>query len=548
VSKVVVHYYPPPWTVDAPWGGHCPKPSGARRFIVVKMQVGPYNGRRLQWGDIVEAVSSIPSRIRSGYTGGVRDWNDRIRAGKRPRAEEPSVESAPSRTPKQARPSSYRSDRTMPFRARRGGPRVRRTGNAVGYRSGGAPPRGRRTVRRRYNGRRKKAKTSRRVKRRTRQVKYSATGSTKVSENGGIVAQTDVAYIGVYSSPVVQVVESVSRALYRALMKEAGIDFGSWTERHRFHGEVNEHFIHVERLAVTSTPATGATLPFSTFDVPFDNITTAQTHGEVADLFNVELWKVVEAGIPITLQEVQLIATNWDSHGTLDVKKRTIIAQLRPRHLKLHITCTNKLEIQNRTKAADVTATATEQANESMLNIANNPVTGYLYQCSGAGFGPKSDDYGRAEYALRSEPKYGVIRSSSIGGNTTVTVQQELYNYIKPPKPSFFQKTIGKKITLAPGAMTSTVAVYKKSMPLNDIFVKYLPTMQLFNTFIPDTTSYRYPYTFGQSKMFALERMLDSRDSSDNQLVNIGYEHNLSVSSVVTKVQQFIAPINDVVA
>lgn len=439
------------------------------------------------------------------------------------------------------RPAIRRRANPMAFRPRRVGGRARTA--AAGMGGGGSSVRRRRVSRRRPKGRR----STKKVKRKRRTLAGRTGTVKKVVENGGTVTQSDVAYIGVYSSPVVQVVESVVRALYRALLSEAGIDFSSWTERHRFHGFVSKTFIHFETQTITSTPPSGTLLPFSSTDVLFDNVAGNETHDQMCQKVILKMWEIVESGVPITLQEFQLFSTYLDSSEAFIVERRHILAELRPKQLKVSIVCSNKLEIQNRTKAADTGVAVADQINETALNVANNPVVGYLYTTKGSTFKPRADDYGRAEYALYAELKYGLIKSSALGGNVLVTVQEELFNYVKPPLPSFFQKATGKRITLAPGAMTQTTAVYKKTIPVNDLFAMYLPTMQIYNSFVPLSTSLTYPYMFGESKMFALERKLDSRDSSDNQLVNIGYEHTINIESRILKVKSFLAPLNEIV-
>jgi len=481
----------------------------------------------------------------------LREWNRR--AGEHERQ---NYQTPPRKRVRSNSLSPNTPVRSIPMRNVRGS--YRRTANermfgrsafstSAGRRRGG-PPRGRIPMRRRRSqaprkGRRYKKK---RYGRRTT-LSYGGRGSTKVVENGGLVTQSDTAYIGVYSSPVVQVIESVTRAIYRALMKESGMDFSSWTERTLFSSVgYAPHFILIQYRKLNSIPVAPAVLSSDAIFFQFD--TDEQTHQEAANLINLEIWKVVESGIPITLSDIQFGSLNWDTTGEIDVNRRTLLAQLRPKQLKLTLTCSNKLEIQNRTKAAD---TVSEQVNESALNIANNPVTGYLYTTNSSAFKPKADDGYRAEVRFYSDTEYGLIRNATLGfndtGAVTPTIVGDLQNYIKPPKPNFFQKTIGKKVTIAPGAMFSTTARWKKTFALNDLFNHYLPTLQLWNTTIPTYTTPSHAYLFGQSKMFALERMLDSRESSDTQSVNVAFEHTMNISSAISKVQAYCAPLNQVI-
>jgi hypothetical protein len=177
---------------------------------------------------------------------------------------------------------------------------------------------------------------------------------------------------------------------------------------------------------------------------------------------------------------------------------------------------TSALVLQNRTLSGGTAAA--EQVN----NVENNPLRGRMYCTNGNGFEPIWRDPNDASWtALIGKVSDGVML-----GNQERTLPKKA----RLPEPSFFRHTKnGAKTLLQPGQIKKDILITRHKMSMERFEEVYQDTISNSQQTSPEATVY---CPLGKANLFAFEKVCDTR-AGDEALIQIGYEHNLIVRSMM---------------
>lgn len=329
--------------------------------------------------------------------------------------------------------------------------------------------------------------------------KWYAQGAVEKIERGGVVSDSQCAYVGATNTPMRKQLESICRCILKELFKQAGIQIVDWTKNieiktgafmtlnHQFYLDANSSSISTDLLATISSSTTYDAIITSMRSNMQNRYTTLVPSYPV-------LWKL-ESG-----NETSNLAF-------------TPLAQVHADQFKFEVKNYVMMLIQNRTLAQGT------EANQHD-NITNNPLVGKMYVCSSNGAVPR---------IRGSAPSQGGFIPDSVTGIFNQPHGIDEKNLIKPPKPWYWRNVVkSSNIRLEPGEIKRHTETFTKSYDLSKFLVK-------MNAQLISATRQTF---MGSTVFFALEKLLDSRDSEAP--ISIGYEVNTTLKTSYTYKKQVI--------
>lgn len=317
-------------------------------------------------------------------------------------------------------------------------------------------------------------------------------GSIYRYENGGVCAANQLAWVGVCDSPFQKVHRSVSRAIVKLLMREAGLDIIGWDNIPLFPANLKIQWAYRASVNAAVSPIT--TVP----DLSIDGV--AVTYSDIAELLAADFQARIGTDVPGELVFIKLydgvtkipLALLWASQITLDFHNTA--------HLKL----------QNRTFAAHLSS-GIDGDDEEADNVSNQPVTCRLYEFRGNCL------------VNRTQPKNPTGLCTNPYDGSINTNQSGAFDGMKklPLANQFTNCTGTRPFVLQPGEIKKVSCDYKKVMKLNS-FVGKLATN--WNT--PEAAQQVF---FGSSVVVGFEKLLDTHQAISARDMSIGFEYNFDI-------------------
>lgn len=288
-------------------------------------------------------------------------------------------------------------------------------------------------------------------------------------------------------------------ALFRALFMKAGVSFGSIEDRIGSTGTSTPAY----QVYMQYRVADGDALSPIFFNVNNDN--SLKFVAESAEGYWLSAYQTAMQGatqrVQLTLFDVSLNTLTPTATQTTR-QFRLVVDQL-----MLNVSCKSSMTVQNRTTAA--TGTADES---NMLDVANNPLRGKVYETSSNGFKIRADFDGNGYNPLYGEPTIGLIsKDNSLG--TEITNQLR-----SPPYPqAFVGRVKAQSIVLAPGEIRKSYLKSSFRLPFNTMLKKMGPLFQTYGVAGEALQVY-----IGKSRMFILDKTMDT--GINEPAINLGYD------------------------
>lgn len=398
--------------------------------------------------------------------------------------------------------------------------RVSKYGRKVAFRKG------RKKVVRRKAYRKKAVRPVRRVRRVARKVRsrrrgfvrggrrpnnrafYTSNGSSVKVERGGVIEDPECVYIGAASIPFKYLKEGVGRAIVKNLFKQMGQPITSWEDTIKCaNGEFDLKYTY---FLGNNDPTVNA------------GTTIGLASGDTYD--------------DLALDIIQTWATDWSSATThlIDeiwiestVNVSSIVqrrATVRGADFMVHVDSFVHLRIQNTTLAR-----VTDDNGDLSTDIENNPLVGKLYVGRFTGFQPKWRQGSLANWGtgFYADPATGLILAESADVGVT--------QVRKPPPGSYFKNCSSSySANIMPGQVKSFSLKFKRTFFLNNLISKY--NDQWLSMDLNDMVY------IGNSCMYGLEKMIDSRQGSASVRLSYELNHNVKVAGTY-RVNQNTVPL-----
>lgn len=321
--------------------------------------------------------------------------------------------------------------------------------------------------------------------RKVRASRAQRSGAVVKTEKGGAIIDPQCIYVGHITSPLDVMQKAMFMSFVRRLFEKAGYNVTDWSQAPPFTGSLHLSWYY-------QIQATGPNLTTSAF-------TGASSYGGMADALLAAFEAAIASDKVPILHEIAL----WDTPNTLKLGHLNLV------NCQVSFGCYSELTIQNRTTADSSGADINEATN-----VSNNPLYGTSYMGYGTSFVPlyKNDTL------LTYQPFVG----SELYGDfvNTAAVSLPVVGR-KPPQANFFSGAVKTmSVQVAPGTIKKNVLYSKVSMKAVDFYVRYRAA-------VDNTTP--APVRVGKIQMFALEKMLNTREA-DEPDVNVGYEVNTTIS------------------
>jgi len=332
----------------------------------------------------------------------------------------------------------------------------------------------------------KMKKKGKKVKRKGPQWKGAHLGAVCVTEKGGVLTDKRCIFIGHTDIPMHQVALQVCKAIIRKLMWEG------------FHYEI-------QRFLDATTQATAGNLTF-TFEYYADpavmtsTINTFYIGSGTYDLIASSLYTQLVSVLNNNVAEFYTFTVS-DSAG---VQKARIMFN----DITVHMSGKSTLKIQNRS----VSATGAETTD-----VDNTPLYGKSYYAKGTGLVLKDLKRGLTYQPLSCDKLTGVCQLESQKADPTVMAE--------PPQAWQFTNVsrLGKIRLNAGDIKTDTLSLNKRmSLPS---FLKQ------FTLSIGSSAPY---LAIGQSRTFALEKVMEIAPFATALNLSVAYERNYYLSTYIT--------------
>jgi hypothetical protein len=328
-------------------------------------------------------------------------------------------------------------------------------------------------------------------KKRTKLKKLNMHGAIFKREQGGIITDPDMVYVGHSDAPNYAVNLVVWMAVIRKLLAKAGLAVSS------FEQTTNELGIDGWAVDCYWHQTTGSTVT-STYKHTFVALQSLLTNVEnIASTF--ATGTIAPDSI---LKDLTLTDTNLNRHARMSFGSMNV-------HLRLK----SLLCIQNRTLAK-----TTGTADESNVNdVAQNPLYGLLYKARGSGFVPKWRD---------AQVQYESFMANKDSGMIIATAANSLQDTKKPPAPGYFERCKKyRKAMMTPGVVKRDYISDVLTMSFNTYWKRFN-----LGTSLDGTVKRTF---LGTAHMYALEKLCNTRETGEPD-VTIGYEISLEVGAVVS--------------
>lgn len=318
-------------------------------------------------------------------------------------------------------------------------------------------------------------------RRRGRKAGHKAYVTTITNEWGGVQNDPQACYTG-HGIGSNQFLQSLCRALVYQLYKKGGYDIADFDDTPPC-GVTTTMFIIIRyRLRATQTALVESTV-------------TVAANGSYKNNAEGLAVNLVTLGPTNELFDIRLSMLNTDEDKTLSV--------MLFKEITLNFKWVSELKIQNTTLAA-----TTVVGNEGeVTNVSSNPLTGKLYTKKGCGFDPRSRGTNVAIANYKSfipHKDSGIISAnSSLSANNSSR---------KPPAGSFFAAKAVKRM-MSPGQIIIDKQSWTVKGNMDNLAQRYGSSY---------TDNVASKNNLGTSRMYGLEKLLDTRTSEPN--INISFE------------------------
>ncbi len=335
-------------------------------------------------------------------------------------------------------------------------------------------------------------------------------GASVEFEKGGLVTGQDCVYIG-HALSLNQLVRQVSRSIIRRLFLQLRECPRGWFEKIKPFETSTQPCLEM-RVMYKVNEDSPAQLVAATFQ-------STQTMEAVVTWFEAQFW--------ITTNEIRQLRSVWIfNHSPTANPAELPLAYLNLDDVHVHINCTSKMSIQNRTLGSGDAV--------SMDDVTNNPLEGKIYSGSGNGTYLHTVDnlVGTGGNDFWGTLADGIIQFDPLG--TPVTAAQAAVLRRPPTSNAFTQVRSVANIRLGPGAIKKSIWSWNRSMK----FSKYLEYMRNRLRFISDVKS---PVSLGRFEFIGFEKMVRTRNAGTGvPSVSIGYELNQVIGCYCTLVRRGI--------
>lgn len=339
-------------------------------------------------------------------------------------------------------------------------------------------------------------------------------GTQSLIESGGVVASDDAIYIG-HSLPGASVFIEVCRAVTKRLFQKAGYRILAMQDK--IQSDTVTHIVRPGDITIHYRRSSGDTVQTLTVQIAADS-----TFAECALLIRDSLLGLCNT--PSTRPEIlldEVMFFQFDGAGNL---LRSPSAKLWFNSVMIHLACSSKLHLQNRTIAG--IAGTTDQTN--VLDVANNPLDGRLYSGKGSNLQLKFAENvaGALTDVFISDPTSGITTvTPSTAGNYT---PEMMSIYKRPPSAYAFKHvTSGSVARLNPGEIKISKFFFERTMSFQSYFAQnYMYFYQLGLS--------KYPrHSIGLFRTFGFEKRCNT--TVDEPQISIGYEVNTVLTCSISE-------------
>ncbi len=338
----------------------------------------------------------------------------------------------------------------------------------------------------------------------------SKVGASVEFEKGGQVTSQDCVYLG-HSISINQLTRQVSRSIIRRLFQQLRESPRGWFEKLKPFETVTQPCLEMRVMYMVNNDSP-AQITSATFQ-------STQSLDEVVFWFESQFWLAAT-------NEIRPIRSIWIfNHSPTANPQELPLAYLDLDNIHLHINCSSKMSIQNRTLGATATST-------SMDDITNNPLEGKVYSGTGNGTLLQTQDnvVGMAGNDFWGTLADGIIQFDPLG--TPVTAQQASVLRRPPTANAFVAVRSVAKVRLGPGAIKKSVWSWNRSMK----FSKYIEYMQ---SRLRANGDVKTPVSLGKFEFLGLEKMVRTRNAGTGvPAVSVGYELNQVIGCYTTLVRR----------
>lgn len=353
---------------------------------------------------------------------------------------------------------------------------------------------------------------------------YYAYGAVINMEHPMLVNNADCVYIG-HTFAWDQIMFVISQAIVRKLAMKMGMQIRNIEERIRGNQNITWTGNCLEtRIRYRNNPEDTILTQTATFS---GDDTWADVAASLRGFFN--------AGVGTPLFEWYTYTGYAVDNGGLANRTPVVVNFT---DMQVYLDCASYMTLQNRTLATS-TGTADES---SMLDVANNPLEGRLYQGSGSGavirFG---DQAAQLTTNMIGSPANGRIEFDVNGANVTGQMKQVLR---RPPSVSALGYAYkSTKVRLSPGGLKKDVISMKGSWKLSTLMIKLRSYLDGVSN--PGATV-RPRIALGKFSIFAMEKLCRTAEAGEPN-ITVGGEINQTVKCRVMEKKIGMSSTNVVV-
>lgn len=326
--------------------------------------------------------------------------------------------------------------------------------------------------------------------------KYKLHGSEMVTQHGGVYSNAEVATIGHYDTPLLELHRSVFRAVYRRLMVKMGYIVSSWDDVCPIPAGVAPAGGDF-RITYKPTPSSAPT------EVVF-HVDLVLAHVGVADAI-ADLWldTVGTTTVPVTFLTFGCRRSSTDLYEGVLLK-----------NIMVHLKCSSTMVFQNRTLGASAT-------DDQLTDVTNNPLSGRSWTVTGNQM--IANNTGSQLAFSTANVQHGSLAGAGYDPDELTAIR-------KMQGPTAYKYCIGtSRVRLAPGNLKKSYLCTRRSISWTRLF-------ELINPYVQhgDSTKNtpRIRVALGRSRLFSFEKLCDT--GAGDQNLAVGYEINSMVSSYVT--------------
>lgn len=344
--------------------------------------------------------------------------------------------------------------------------------------------------------------TKKKVRRLVGVSKCLKTGYVETKEVYGKVDDADCVYVGQSTFDVASLAKVISCAILRKLFKKAGINVTNPLGELNLYWNDNADGFYIN-FQVRDSDGVIFTLPSSAGYVTVDGDTlesVAQNSTLIARVG--DRLRAVDSGNRGDFERISLYSSDRNGVST----NTRLAAELDLRNEIIDIMISATLTVQNRTKS--------DGGSTEITQIDNQPLSGYLYEFTGAV--PQSKQYDMG--VLNRMRPGGVFLEQSVDLSPALLFKE-------PPVPKTFSNCIkATRVALQPGDLQKTYISVSYRGYFNNIMQKMKATMK-------DNNSSVVQYAAGKCQLFALEERLNTGSAN---LITVTYEIDRKVGAMLT--------------